>query len=149
MAAVARPPAPTSPEVDPVDQEVRHVEHAMRLDRSDRHQLLAQAREAAKEHMSDVRALKAWTMAAYEAGRMREARHAAEAWALHDDTPEPRVVLARVLDATGHRADAQAVLEEVLQSHPDSNEARRLHAKLGAPLPAADTEAHRAQVARR
>jgi len=144
-AAVAR----SAVEVDPVDQEVRHVERTMRVDRSDRHQLLTQAREAAKEHMSDGRALKAWTMAAYEAGRMREARHAAEAWALHDDTAEPRIFLAKVLDGMGHRADAQAVLEEVLQAHPDSNEARRLHAKLGAPLPAADTSARRAQVARR
>jgi serine/threonine protein kinase len=144
-AGVAR----SAVEVDPVDQEVRHVERAMRTDRSDRHQLLTQAREAAKEHMSDGRALKAWTMAAYEAGRMREARHAAEAWALHDDTAEPRIFLAKVLDGMGHRTDAQAVLEEVLQAHPDSNEARRLHAKLGAPLPAADTSARRAQVARR
>jgi hypothetical protein len=148
VGAVTRPAAP-APEVEPVDLEIRHVEHVMRLDRSDRHQLLAQAREAAKEHMSDAHALKAWTLAAYEAGRMREARHAAEAWALHDDTPEPRILLARVLEGSGHRADAQAVLEEVLQTHPDSNEARRLHAKLGAPLPAADTASRRSQVARR
>jgi hypothetical protein len=97
--------------------------------------------------MGDPRALKAWSLAAYESGRMREARHAAEAWALHDDTAEPRILLAKVLEGSGHRADAEAVLEEVLQTHPDSAEARHLHAKLGAPLPPADT--HHAQVARR
>ena len=97
-------------DVDPVEQEVRHVERAMRTDHADRNHLVA-AREAAKEHMSDARALKSWATAAYESGHPREARHAAEAWALHDDSPEPRIFLAKVLEAGGHHADAQAVLE--------------------------------------
>jgi len=84
--------------------------------------------------MSDARALKTWASAAYKAGEMREARRAAEAWSLHDGTAEPRIFLASVLDASGKRSEARAVLEEWLQVHPDSTEARALHAKLGAPL---------------
>jgi serine/threonine-protein kinase len=95
---------------------------------------LNDARRVAKGHMSDARALKAWATAAYRAGELREARRAAEVWTLHDGTAEPRVFLATVLEASGRRSEAKAVLEEWLQLHPDSSDARQMHARLGAPI---------------
>ena len=102
-------------------------------------QRLMDARAEAETHPEDAHALQAWANAAFKAGDYREARHATEAWSLRDGSPEPRIFLAEVLDATGKRADARAVLEEVLDLHPDSTEARRLHAHYGAPLPSLDS----------
>jgi serine/threonine-protein kinase len=96
---------------------------------------LMDARATAKLHADDPRALRNWATAAYRAGELREARKAAEAWSLRDGTSEPRLFLATVLDASGRRAEARAVLEEWLQLHPDATDARRMHARLGAPLP--------------
>lgn len=95
---------------------------------------LDRARALAKARPSDPRRLKAWAQAARAAGKLREARRAADAWSLHDGTPDPKVFLAGVLDQLGKRAEARAVLEEVLAKYPDADAARRLHAKLGAPL---------------
>jgi serine/threonine-protein kinase len=94
--------------------------------RAERAHALAEARGKARTHMSDSRALKAWAVAAYRAGELREARRAANAWTLHDGTAEPRLFLATVLDASGRRVEAKAVLDEWLQTHPDSAEARAL-----------------------
>jgi serine/threonine-protein kinase len=91
---------------------------------------LADARTAAADHPADKHALKTWATAASRAGAMREARRAGEAWALKDDGVEPRLFLASVLDATGHRGDAKAILEQWVALHPDSSEARRLEAHL-------------------
>jgi Flp pilus assembly protein TadD len=102
-------------------------------------QKLLEARTEAETHPEDAHALQAWANAAFKAGDFREARRATEAWSLRDGSPEPRIFLATVLDATGKRADARAVLEEVLDLHPDSTEARRLHAHYGAPLPSLDS----------
>lgn len=102
-------------------------------------QKLLDARTEAETHPEDAHALQAWANAAFKAGDFREARRASEAWSLRDGSPEPRIFLATVLDATGKRADARAVLEEVLDLHPDSTEARRLHAHYGAPLPSLDS----------
>ncbi|MEO7110354.1 MAG: protein kinase [Polyangiaceae bacterium] len=102
-------------------------------------QKLLDARTEAETHPEDAHALQAWANAAFKAGDFREARRATEAWSLRDGSPEPRIFLATVLDATGKRADARAVLEEVLDLHPDSTEARRLHAHYGAPLPSLDS----------
>ena len=92
-------------------------------------------RSAARAHPADSRKLKAWAHAARSAGELRESRRAADAWALHDGTAEPKVFLAQLLDQMGKRMEARAVLEEVLEKYPDSADARRLHAKLGATLP--------------
>ncbi len=92
---------------------------------------LADARATAKDHPGDRHALKAWATAASRAGAMREARHAGEAWALKDDGIEPRLFLANVLDSTGHRSDAKAVLEQWLELHPDSAEAKKIEARFG------------------
>src|SRR5262249_38272422 len=101
----------------------------------------------AKGHMSDAHALKTWATAAHRAGELREARRAAEAWSLHDGTTEPRLFLATVLDASGRRVEARAVLEEWLQLHPDPQAARGMHGRLGAPLP--NDGAGKKQIARR
>lgn len=102
-------------------------------------QKLFDARAEAEAHPEDAHALQAWANAAFKAGDFREARRATEAWSLRDGSPEPRIFLATVLNASGKRADARAVLEEVLDLHPDSTEARRLHAHYGAPLPSLDS----------
>ncbi|HEY2365635.1 MAG TPA: protein kinase [Polyangiaceae bacterium] len=112
------------------------------------HERLDQARALAQRHPSDIRALKAWTTAAVRAGDYRDARRAVDTWILHDSSPEPRVALANVLEQSGKHVEARAVLEEILETHPESDAARRLHAKLGAPLPPPDTQARRGQVAR-
>jgi thioredoxin-like negative regulator of GroEL len=75
--------------------------------------------------MSDPAALRSWAWAARRAGEMREARRAANAWALHDGTAEPRIFLAEVLDNVGRRSEARNVLDEWLEQHPDSLEARK------------------------
>jgi serine/threonine-protein kinase len=106
-----------------------------RLDpRGEKGKRLLDARAQAKQHAEDPRALKAWATAAYRAGELKEARRAAEAWSLRDGTSEPRIFLATVLDAGGRRNEAKAVLEEWLQLHPDAHDAKRMHARLGAPL---------------
>jgi hypothetical protein len=124
--------------IDPVASELHQAERAFARKHDAERTPLPEARDLAKAHFDDPHALKGWATAAYRAGAMREARRAADAWALHDGTVEPRLFLATVLDATGHRADARAVLEEWLQIHPDSSDARRMHARLGAPLPPAE-----------
>jgi len=111
------------------------------------HERLESARVAARQKPGDPRALRAWTMAAMRAGELRDARRAVDTWILHDSSPEPRVVLASVLESSGKHQEARAVLEEILETHPDNEAARRLHAKLGAPLAPPDTSARRGQVA--
>ncbi|MBS2015975.1 MAG: serine/threonine protein kinase [Deltaproteobacteria bacterium] len=98
---------------------------------------LTDARAHAHEHANDPKALKAWATAAMHAGEMREARRAAEAWAVHDGTAEPRMFLAATLEASGRKREARAVLEEWLANHPDSTDAKRMLSRLGgSPEPA-------------
>jgi hypothetical protein len=85
---------------------------------------LREARALAHAHPSSPRALDAWARAALRAGELREAHRAASAWALHDGTVEPRLVMADVLDASGRRGEATALLAEWLESHPDAADAR-------------------------
>lgn len=98
---------------------------------------LAAARTAARERPTDPKALKALATAALQAGEVREARRAAEAWAVHDGTAEPRLFLAAALEASGRKRDARAVLDEWLANHPDSADAKRMRERLGSsPEPA-------------
>ena len=92
---------------------------------------LGDARTIAREHPTDPHALKAWAMAAMHFGEMREARRAAEAWAVHDASAEPRLFLAAALESTGRKREARAVLEEWLANHPESPEAKRMLSRLG------------------
>ncbi len=98
---------------------------------------LVQARSDARAKATDAQALKAWATAALQAGELREARRAAESWAVHDPSAEPRLFLAATLDASNRKREARAVLEEWLANHPDSHEAKRMLSRLGAaPEPA-------------
>jgi serine/threonine-protein kinase len=117
--------------------------------KAERERALHEAREAAKDAPGDVRVLKAWALAAYKAGALREARRAADAWILIESTPEPHILLAEILDGMGHRGEARQVLAEVLESHPESTQARRLAARYGAPSSAPETASQKSQVARR
>jgi hypothetical protein len=98
---------------------------------------LSDARSVAREHSTDAHALRAWAIAAMHAGENREARRAAESWAVHDNSAEPRLFLASALESSGRKREARAVLEEWLANHPDSAEAKRMLSRLGAaPEPA-------------
>jgi serine/threonine protein kinase len=98
---------------------------------------LTDARANARAHATDPHALKAWATAALLAGEHREARRAAESWAVHDSGAEPRLFLAAALESGGRKREARSVLEEWLANHPGSSEAKRMLAHLGAsPEPA-------------
>ncbi|MCL2779014.1 MAG: protein kinase [Polyangiaceae bacterium] len=98
---------------------------------------LAEARAFAREHASDPEALKAWGIAALRAGETREARRAADAWAMNDASVEPHILLAAAFEAAGRRREARATIEQWLSNHPDSSEAKKMLARLGAnPEPA-------------
>lgn len=101
---------------------------------------LHEARALARAHPGDPRALATWAQAALRAGDLREARRAASAWALHDGTVEPRLFMAQVLAASGRRADAVATLNEWLELHPDSTDARSELARLSSAGPGAPRE---------
>jgi len=147
QAEASRDSAPTDAS-DP--QKRANAEHtAHEVAHAEREHLLHEAREAAKETPGDVRLLKAWAVAAYKAGALREARRAADAWILIESTPEPHILLAEILDGMGHRGEARQVLAEVLESHPDSVQARRLASRYGNPSTAPETTAQKSQVARR
>ncbi len=107
------------------------------------------ARAAARAHPGDVRALQEWAAAALEAGELREARSATEAWSLRDGSPAPKLFLATIYEAAGRAADARATLEEVLQAHPESDVARRMLAGLGVALPPPPTGVRKSEVAHR
>ena len=135
----AAPPS-TTKEPDPAPPAIATPNDKPATDKTSSRNKLDTARSDAKAKPADARALKAWAQAAYHAGQFREARRAADAWALHESTPEPRLFLAQVLDASGHRSDARTVLEEVLELYPESSEARRMHARLGVPIPSNDAK---------
>lgn len=110
---------------------------------------LTEARAQAKAKPGDAQAMKKWATAAYAAGDYRESRHATEAWALRERSPEPRLFLARVLDTLGKRAEARSVLQEVLELHPDLAEARKMVGKMGSPMATPDAPTTRPKVARK
>lgn len=113
------------------------VRASARHESADAKEKLSEARARAKDRSTDPRALRAWAMAAIQAGEVREARRAAEAWAVHDGGAEPRLFLAAALEASGRRREARSVLEEWLANHPDTPEARKMLQRLGAsPEPA-------------
>jgi serine/threonine-protein kinase len=131
-----KPAAAPAPEPDPRKPNPALVRASMRSGEEPKMKL-TDARAAARERSTDPAALRAWATAALRAGEHREARRAAETWAVHDGSVEPRLFLASALEAGGRRREARAVLEEWLANHPDSVEARRALTRLGAaPEPA-------------
>jgi serine/threonine-protein kinase len=113
------------------EHEPSHESSAGHADRGDAAADLDAKRREAEAHPSDARALRAWAKAAYRAHDHKEARRAAREWMTHDPSAEPRIFLATVLEASGHRTEAKTVLEDWLSKHPDSGEARRMRARLG------------------
>jgi hypothetical protein len=91
---------------------------------------LREARARAHAHPGSPAALDAWTRAALRAGELREAHRGAMAWASRDSTVEPRLVMAEVLDASGRRPEATALLTEWLEAHPDAPDAADARAAL-------------------
>jgi eukaryotic-like serine/threonine-protein kinase len=85
---------------------------------------LREARAHAHAHPGSAAALDAWARAALRAGDLREAHRAASAWTSRDGTVEPRLVMAEILDASGRRQEATALLTEWLEGHPDALDAR-------------------------
>ena len=85
---------------------------------------LREARAHAHAHPGSLAALDAWARAALRAGDLREAHRAASAWTSRDGTVEPRLVMAEILDASGRRQEATALLTEWLEGHPDALDAR-------------------------
>jgi serine/threonine-protein kinase len=96
---------------------------------------LADARSAARAHPGDVRKLRAWAQAARAAGDLREARRAADAWALRDGSPDPKLFLAQLQEKQGHKAEAKQILAELLEKYPDHEDARKMQARLGGAVP--------------
>ena len=91
---------------------------------------LREARARAHAHPGSVPALDAWARAALAAGELREAHRATSAWVSKDAALEPRLVMADVLDASGRRPEAEALLTEWLESHPDAADARAALSRL-------------------
>jgi serine/threonine-protein kinase len=85
---------------------------------------LRDARMAVRARPGSPRLLEAWTRAAMRAGDLREAHRAASAWVLHDGTAEPRMAMAEVLEASGRKPEATALLQEWLEGHPDAADVR-------------------------
>jgi len=81
----------------------------------------------------NARDLKSKVYSALKSGDLIAAKRAAEMWLAVEKTIEPRLVLASVLDRTGKKADARALLSEYLQLHPDAADVKELLAKLDQP----------------
>jgi serine/threonine-protein kinase len=103
---------------------------------------LEAARAFAKAHPKDPHGLRLWAIAAEHAGERAEARRAADAWSKAEPTSEPRIFLATLLDESGRHTEARAVLEDWLDDHPESTDARRLYNRMGGSVGAATVSAH-------
>jgi thioredoxin-like negative regulator of GroEL len=110
---------------------------------------LAIHRSLAKQHPEDARVQRAWAESAAAARSWSEAIEASEAWAFADSSVEPRLYLARMLAYSGRRRAAVRILENVLEAHPEADEARALLRDFRgdeAPPPVSSAEAARAAV---
>ncbi|HEY8074248.1 MAG TPA: tetratricopeptide repeat protein [Labilithrix sp.] len=134
--ASASAPSPHKPDLRTAPDDARGKKPSPLLFRAslrdgDAKSRLSDARASAQNRATDPVALRAWAVAALRAGENREARRAAETWAVHDASVEPRLFLASALEAGGRRREARAVLQEWLVNHPDSVDAKRMLARLG------------------
>jgi serine/threonine-protein kinase len=117
--AIAATPAP-----DHLDATLRRGSTA--LENGAAGEALVIHRSAANEHPQDVRAQRAWAESAAAAHDWSEAIEASESWALADPSVEPRLYLARMLVYSGRRKAAIRILENVIEAHPEADEARAL-----------------------
>ena len=49
-----------------------------------------------------------------KSGDLKEAHRAADAWMLHDASPEPKLFLASVLEQSGKHTEAKAIVEQLV-----------------------------------
>jgi len=83
-------------------------------------------RDLAQRHPRDTRVLRAWAESAAAAREWKEAAQAAEVWSLADSSVEPRLFYARMLAYGGKPRAARRMLEDILEAHPECDEARAL-----------------------
>jgi len=83
-------------------------------------------RALAKQHPEDARVQRAWAESAAAMRNWSEAIEASESWAYADPSVEPRLFLARMLAYSGRRKAAIRILENVIEAHPEADEARAL-----------------------
>jgi hypothetical protein len=110
---------------------------------------LAIHRALAKKHPDDARVQRAWAESAAAVRSWSEAIEASEAWAFADASVEPRMYLARMLAYSGRRRAAVRILENVLEAHPEADEARALlrdYRGDQAPPPVSSAQAERSAV---
>jgi eukaryotic-like serine/threonine-protein kinase len=98
---------------------------------AEKERALGMHREQAATHPHDASAQQAWAESAAALRDWNEARKAAEAWVLVDAGVEPRLFLARTLVYGGRKTTAASVLDDVIESHPECDEARALLSDLG------------------
>jgi len=123
----ARSPRPTDKAAPPVDDIAAELSAAgAALDQGAADEALVRHRALAKKHPTDSRVQRAWAESAAAARDWKEAVDASETWALLDNTVEPRLYLARMLVYSGRRKAAIRILENVIEAHPESDEARAL-----------------------
>ena len=130
-ASPATPPPVASAGAPPAF--AREVLEGRGMTKAERVRALVDARSRARTHLTDPALLKAWAWAAYRAGDLKDAKRAAQMWALHDAGVEPKLLYATVLEASGHRTLAKSILDQWVATHPDADEAKELLARLGHP----------------
>jgi eukaryotic-like serine/threonine-protein kinase len=83
-------------------------------------------RDLAQRHARDARVLRAWAESAAAAQEWKEAAQAAENWSLVDSSVGPRLFYARMLAYGGKPDASRRMLEDILEAHPECDEARAL-----------------------
>jgi hypothetical protein len=91
-------------------------------------QALTIHRDLAERHPRDTRVLRAYAESAAAAQEWKEAAMAAESWSLLDSGVEPRLFYVRMLAYGGKPRAARRMLEDILEAHPECDEARALMA---------------------
>ena len=89
-------------------------------------QALVIHRDLVQRHPRNARVLRGWAESAAAAREWKEAAQAAENWSLVDSTVEPRLFYARMLAYGGKPRAARRMLEDILEAHPECDEARAL-----------------------
>jgi eukaryotic-like serine/threonine-protein kinase len=118
----APPRAPEAPE--PLETRLAKGDDLLRS--GHRESALLAFRELATQFPTHTRILKRWADAASSMHRWEETEQAIEQWVMFDAGAEPKLYLARVLGYRGRKDDAVRVLKDLLEDHPECDEARAL-----------------------